>query len=666
MNQVSKYAIPFGEVNIRAIESQPALMARWYPADRIDGKENCIGSNLGEQGRGIKVNLLSGVWANLPLFLADTLKQPVSIKTFAIVTSRADDVSNSVSDRTVTSLERGGTLDVPPDVAGTGALLAGELPVDVPVITKGVVDDNTILASLAAMPMLEYERAREEAAKELGISRLSILDLMVKALRKKQGSSDSGVMFPKVTPWPHPVDAARVLDAIRVTIRRYIVCSPEIATATSLWVAFTWLIDHVQIAPILNITAPEKQCGKSQLLTIAGYLCYRPLVASNISPAAVFRVIDAHSPTLLLDEADSFFKDNEELRGIINSGHTRQMAFVIRTVGDDHEPKRFSTWGAKAIAGIGRIPETLIDRSIVLELRRKLPHETAERLRHARPGHFNDLCRQLARFSQDSGEAIGRAHPTLPDELGSRAQDNWEPLLAIADYVGGHWPQTARSTALKLSRGGQDAVSLSAELLTDIRDIFDTKKVARFKTVDLLAALFEDDERPWATMNRGKEMTPRQLAKRLEEYGIKSKNLKTGQSAVSKGFERAQFDDVFDRYLSSATPENIRYSATNQQEPNETVPFTVAAEVAATDPHPLPLPPNPLSTLIAQNPDCPLYLAANGSGIAANPSGSGNEILSATGNPAENKGSSGVAAKAGDGGEYTQNTNWGGESHERR
>jgi putative DNA primase/helicase len=137
----------------------------------------------------------------------------------------------------------------------------------------------------------------------------------------------------------------------------------------------TWFIDVIQVAPLAVITAPEKRCGKSLLLSLFGQLVARPITASNISPAALFRSIDAWNPTLLIDEADAFMKDNEELRGLLNSGHTRDSAYVIRIVGEKFTPTKFNTWGAKALAGIGHVADTLMDRAVILELRRKLPHE---------------------------------------------------------------------------------------------------------------------------------------------------------------------------------------------------------------------------------------------------------------------------------------------------
>ncbi|MDD2893400.1 MAG: DUF3631 domain-containing protein, partial [Halothiobacillaceae bacterium] len=383
---------------------------------------------------------------------------------------------------------------------------------------------NAVVAHLATLPPLEYEQRREAEAKRFGI-RASALDSAVHSARK--GSEpDKATMFKEVAPWPSPVDPHELLDDVLRTIQTFIVCEIQTAIAAALWIVFTYFIHVVDVAPLATITAPEKRCGKSQLLDLIGRLCFRALVASNISSAAVYRVIEAHSPTLLIDEADSFMKENEELRGIINSGHTRRSAFVIRTVGDDHEPKQFSTWGAKAISGIGHLSETLMDRSIVLELRRKLPTESVMRLRHADPGLFEELNSRLVRLAQDAEQHIKHARPNLPSELNDRAQDNWEPLLAIADYAGGAWPELARSAALKISGSESESASLNEELLADIQEAFTTRKTDKMHTHVLIAALTGDELRPWANFNRGKPINPSQIAKRLAGYGVKLADLR--------------------------------------------------------------------------------------------------------------------------------------------
>ncbi len=416
---------------------------------------------------------------------------------------------------------------------------------------------------LAELSPLEYDRIREAEAEKRGV-RVSTLDKEVEKARcNKSPEQGIAALFPDIKTWPNAVNGSDLLNEIYTTIKNFIVCDNETAIAATLWIIFTWFIDRVQIAPLAVITAPEKRCGKSHLLTLIGKLSRRPLIASNISATAIFRVVEAHNPTLLIDEADSFLKENEEARGIINSGHTRDTAHVIRNAGDDHEPKCYSTWGAKAICGIGKMPETLMDRAIVLELRRKLKDEQVEHLRYANPQHFKNLTNKLARFAEDAGDTIASARPALPDALNDRAQDNWEPLMAIADHAGGEWPDLARKAALKIS-GTHEAISTSSELLADIKWVFSKDLFSdRISTATLLEELNSDDLKPWVTYNRGKPMTPRQLAKRLKDYGIQSQDIRIGHSTL-KGFMRASFDDAFERYLSSPS-EHPEKSATTQQ-----------------------------------------------------------------------------------------------------
>lgn len=240
------------------------------------------------------------------------------------------------------------------------------------------------------------------------------------------------------------------------------------------------------------------------------------------------------------------------MRGIINSGHTRDSAYVIRTIGDDHTPTRFSTWGAKALSGIGKLPDTIMDRSVILQLRKKLKHECADRLRYAEPQLFANLASQIKRCVDDNREAIRLCRPDLPAQLGDRQQDNWEPLLAIADIAGGDWSERARDAALYLSGVGEPVRTIGNELLSDIHDVFAEKRMDKIWSADLIKALCSDEEKPWATYNRGKPINPRQLSNRLGEYGIKPTGIKIGL-VNQRGYRMEQFKDAFDRYLFACT-----------------------------------------------------------------------------------------------------------------
>jgi hypothetical protein len=203
---------------------------------------------------------------------------------------------------------------------------------------------------LASLSPIDYDRTRKEAAEVLGL-RITTLDTLVSE-RRAERAKDKGADHPfdDVVPWHQPVQGDQLLSTISDAILQFIVCKRETAYAAALWAAMTWLMDVVRVAPLAIITAPEMGCGKSQLLNVLGKLARRPLPASNITPAALFRTIEAWQPTLLLDEADTFMRDNDELRGVIDSGHTLDSAFVVRTVGDDFEPKKFCTWGGPRLS----------------------------------------------------------------------------------------------------------------------------------------------------------------------------------------------------------------------------------------------------------------------------------------------------------------------------
>lgn len=195
-----------------------------------------------------------------------------------------------------------------------------------------------------------------------------------------------------------------------------------------------------------------------------------------------------------------------------------------------------------------------MDRSIILELRRKLPHESVDRIRHAEPGLFDDLRSKLARFADDNSDRVRLTCPELPPSLNDRAQDNWEPLLAIATVAGGDWLNTATETALRLSGGESLSMSIGTELLMDIQEIFGSKQIDKISTTDLIKELVSDDEKPWQSYNKGFPIKPRQIAAKLKGYSIHSKTIRIGFETV-KGYELNQFKETFSRYLSKGNSE---------------------------------------------------------------------------------------------------------------
>ncbi|MGO2133100.1 MAG: DUF3631 domain-containing protein [Halomonas sp.] len=361
-----------------------------------------------------------------------------------------------------------------------------------------------LIAGIRQESPAEWQRIRASAKKaKVQVSELD-------KLTKQGKDEDDNSLFSTVEPWGDSVDGAALVRELSNTLQQYVVCEPAVADGAALWIVFTWFIDSVHVAPIANITAPLPNCGKSTLLDFMERFAFQPLKCDGISPAALFRSMDKWQPSLLIDEVDTFLRDNEDARGVLNSGHKRN-GFIIRVVGEDHEPTRFSTWGAKALCGIGSIASTLESRSIRFELRRKLPHESVSNIRFMDAGLEARLKRQLCRLHDDIARQVANTRPEPVPGLSNRAQDNWEPLLQIADTIGGEWPERARTIAITITRmdDAEQAPDIGTELLKDIKAVFDEKRFERIFSADLVEALWADGEAPWNTWNKGKPISAR-------------------------------------------------------------------------------------------------------------------------------------------------------------
>jgi putative DNA primase/helicase len=354
-------------------------------------------------------------------------------------------------------------------------------------------------------------------------------------------------------PWNQPVVLEDLLEQLVVTLKRFLVLPALAAETLALWVVHTYVLEAAEATPRLALLSPQKRCGKTKVLDLLFQLVQRPLATSNVTAAALFRTIDACRPTALIDEVDTFGKDNAELRGVLNSGHTRASAWVIRNGGDHSGPRRFSTWCPVAYAAIGRLPDTWMDRSIVVRMRRKKASEEVERFtRKAKAAPvFDQLARKAARWAQDSIDRLKGAEPELLATLDDRAQDSWEPLLAIADLAGTRWSLLARDAARILSGAqAQDEVdNFGVIVLRDLRSLFEQVRKLELSSAKIVAALVALEDRPWAEYGRArKPLSKHQLASLLRPFEIHS--LDVGPvTARLKGYRQKDCQDAFERYL---------------------------------------------------------------------------------------------------------------------
>jgi hypothetical protein len=348
-----------------------------------------------------------------------------------------------------------------------------------------------------------------------------------------------------------PVDAVELLDDLHAAITRYVAMpSVDSTVGVTLWIAATHALPAFSHAPRLVIRSPEKRCGKSRLLDVVGETCHRPLITVNATAPAIFRSLEGIPPTLLVDEADAIFgtrraaEQHEDLRSLLNAGHQRERP-TLRCVGGNNTPTEFPTFAMAALAAIGDLPDTIVDRAIVVTMRRRRADEHVAQFRTRRDGPaLQSLSERLASWLRPAMEELSHAEPEMPVE--DRAADTWEPLVAVADLAGGDWPSRARQACAAMV-GANDLEdverNLQGRLLTDIQEIIDGRGFMASK--DLVDELRQIPDAPWTDT----ELTARRLANKLRLFGVRPRRNPT---ATARGYHEDDFADAFARYTPQA------------------------------------------------------------------------------------------------------------------
>src|SRR5262245_32914983 len=369
---------------------------------------------------------------------------------------------------------------------------------------------------------------------------------------------------------------ADILDDVHAFLGRFVIYpSKEAHDAHVLWIAHTHVMDAWESTPRIAFLSPEPASGKTRALEVSELLVPNPVEAINVSAAYIFRKVGDHEnglPTILHDEIDTLFgpkaKENEDIRGLYNAGHRRgAVAGRCALHGKKVVPEEIPAFSALALAGLGWLPDTILSRSIVIRMRRRAPHEKITPFRrrvYAKEG--NRLRDRLAAWAAGAVEAMTAARPVMPKGIEDRNADMWEPLLAIAEAAGEHWPKRASVAAVSLVSDAKEAEpSLGIRLLADCKTISGGANVTF--TSALLKALHELPEAPWNDL-KGKLLNDRGLALRLRQYGIKSKQVRIGDITL-KGYEWADFVDAWKRYLpASPSSDTSETRETSETKPN--------------------------------------------------------------------------------------------------
>ena len=361
--------------------------------------------------------------------------------------------------------------------------------------------------------------------------------------------------------------AADLLDAIDELLERFVAFPTEHDRyAVAGWVLHTWTLDAFDSTPRLALLSPEKGSGKTRALEVIELVVPSPKHTVNMSAAVLFRLVGGDEPvTLLMDEADTYLgwkvaAQHEDIRGLVNAGHRRGATTYRMNMEAGAKIQEFPAYAAVALAGIGDLPDTIIDRSIVIGMKRRTPDEVVEQFRRRIIGpQVATLAESLEVWGEHATDDLTEIIDDieLPEGIEDRPADVWEPIVAVGDLAGEPWSERLRTAAVVLNgqREARDP-SLGVQLLRDIRSVFERLDVDRITSAQLADELVAMEGAPWAEL-RGEPIDPGGVAKRLRKYEVRPGSHWFGDSSA-RGYLRQDFYDAFRRYLPPSVPRDAR------------------------------------------------------------------------------------------------------------
>ena len=451
-------------------------------------------------------------------------------------------------------------------VGGAGAATA-------PVLPEGAVETGGDFAAT-----LEDAKRRLDALdRDLAqVQSMELLTAVKNALAKKHKMKEGDIQKRWLSLNPAKEEENKALAAFQRDVQPS--DKPE-----SLKEVFTELVETYR--HFMLITAPEKRCGKSQLLGLISKLSRRPLNGASLSAPVLFRMAEAYQPTIFIDEVDSFLDRDEDLKGMIKCGIERGQALAWRMEKDPvtqkQNPVPFDCFGFKALSGIGaqNIEDTITDRCIVIELKRKLKQERVPKVRNEPAEKWQALNAKCARLALDYGERLKKYRPLMPEQMSDRDADKWEPLIALADLIDGDkglagtfgkmgtYGDACRAVAVRLSNGVDADEPMAVELLRNIRDVLNEDEATAVVKVDYILSMIlterlnRNKEWRWYEMHRGSGISPRLLAKWLKNFDIRPGKIR--EEGNKSGYRKIVFQDPFERYLG----ERIRQELSEENPP---------------------------------------------------------------------------------------------------
>lgn len=309
--------------------------------------------------------------------------------------------------------------------------------------------------------------------------------------------------------------------------------------------------------PYIYITSQGPGSGKTRLMELMHEICRSSELFSGMTGPTMFRMIEAIRPTLFLDEVDTIYSGakNEELRGVLNGGYKHNGKVPRVDSSSELGFRNFSTFCPKVLAGIdnGNVPNTVLDRSIVINLVKAAPGTVQPFYSEDVEDLAADLIDEIATWYAANAPTFAdrTKRPDPIDGLSDRQNDIIRPLLAIADTLPG-WHKRARVALTACFRERETPLTPQAEALSKVRNHMLAHGLTRISSAKVEELVGQNTKQigAWFAAFDITPSTLRGFSKHPESHV-------TGQADKAKGYLlTGSMEEAWNRFL-PALPTNI-------------------------------------------------------------------------------------------------------------
>jgi hypothetical protein len=281
---------------------------------------------------------------------------------------------------------------------------------------------------------------------------------------------------------PPPVDGQQLLSHVASFFQRYLVCTEDQLTVLTLWTLHTHCFAAAPVTPYLHIRSRERESGKTICLELLRLLCMNPWLTCGCTPAVLLLKLEQQERcTVLLDDCDSVLARSRSVvtLGLLNRGFSRGGVYNISEAAPGGTMVgAVDAFCPKAFAGMHPLPPSIDGLCVPINIEPKELGAPVERFNLEEARQTGEPLRES--LHQWTVENAGRLAATtlyredqLPQELSPRQQDCAEPLLQLADIIGGGWPlRLSRALVNVYTVNDKEEEDFVRELLLDLRDAF--------------------------------------------------------------------------------------------------------------------------------------------------------------------------------------------------